>query len=127
MSLLLSDVYRFDEFELVLSSRAFSRSGTQLPLSPKAFEVLTHLVINPGRVVTKEEILKAVWPESFVEESNFRWFRSWSGSFRPPIQIARSSFTRPTEKTHQRVHHKNVDEGGEVEAIASALASMYAR
>jgi DNA-binding winged helix-turn-helix (wHTH) protein/Tol biopolymer transport system component len=70
MSLLLSDVYRFDEFELVLSSRAFSRSGSQLALSPKAFEVLTHLVINPGRVVTKEEILKAVWPESFVEESN---------------------------------------------------------
>lgn len=70
MSLLLNDVYRFDEFELVLSSRAFLRNGARLPLSPKAFEVLTHLVSNPGRVLTKEEILKAVWPESFVEESN---------------------------------------------------------
>ena len=32
--------------------------------------MLTYLVANPGRVVTKEELLKAVWPESFVEESN---------------------------------------------------------
>lgn len=70
MSLLLNDVYRFDEFELVLSGRVLSRDGTQLPLSPKAFEVLTHLVINSGRVVTKDEILKAVWPQSFVEEGN---------------------------------------------------------
>ncbi|HTZ90534.1 MAG TPA: winged helix-turn-helix domain-containing protein [Alloacidobacterium sp.] len=39
-------------------------------VSPKAFEVLTYLVANAGRVVTKDELLKAVWPDSFVEESN---------------------------------------------------------
>ena len=39
-------------------------------VSPKAFEVLTYLVANPGRVVTKDELLKAVWPGSFVEEGN---------------------------------------------------------
>jgi DNA-binding winged helix-turn-helix (wHTH) protein/Tol biopolymer transport system component len=63
-------LYRFEEFELDLSRRTFARDGALLPLSPKAFEVLTHLVANPGRVVTKEELLKAVWPNSFVEEAN---------------------------------------------------------
>jgi DNA-binding winged helix-turn-helix (wHTH) protein/tetratricopeptide (TPR) repeat protein len=70
MSLRENDIYRFDEFELAPSSRRFSRNGAPIPLYPKAFEVLIFLVANPGRVVTKEEIFKAVWPESFVEEGN---------------------------------------------------------
>jgi eukaryotic-like serine/threonine-protein kinase len=70
MSLKENGIYRFDEFELAPSSRRLSRNGAQIPLYPKAFEVLIFLVANPGRVVTKEEIFKAVWPESFVEEGN---------------------------------------------------------
>ncbi len=70
MSLQENDIYRFDEFELARSSRRFSRNGAQIPLYPKAFEVLIFLVANPGRVLTKEEIFKAVWSESFVEEGN---------------------------------------------------------
>jgi eukaryotic-like serine/threonine-protein kinase len=62
--------YRFDEFELDPASRTFSRNGAPIPLYPKAFEVLIFLVANPGRVVTKEEIFQAVWPDSFVEETN---------------------------------------------------------
>jgi DNA-binding winged helix-turn-helix (wHTH) protein/Tol biopolymer transport system component len=70
MALSSNEVCRFDEFELDPSRRAFERNGVQVPLSPRAFEVLKYLVNNPGRVVPKEEIFKAVWPESFVEESN---------------------------------------------------------
>ncbi|MFZ0392277.1 MAG: winged helix-turn-helix domain-containing protein [Terracidiphilus sp.] len=70
MSLVISDVYRFDDFELSPARRSFARNGTPVSISPKAFEVLAYLVVNPGRVVTKDELLKAVWPESFVEESN---------------------------------------------------------
>jgi len=70
MSLTTNGIYRFDEFELDPSSRTFSRNGAQIPLYPKAFEILVYLATNPGRVVTKEEIFQAVWPESFVEEGN---------------------------------------------------------
>ena len=70
MSLTENGIYRFDEFELDPSRRTFSRHGAQIPLYPKAFEILIYLVSNPGRVVTKEEIFKAVWPEAFVEEGN---------------------------------------------------------
>jgi TolB-like protein/DNA-binding winged helix-turn-helix (wHTH) protein/Tfp pilus assembly protein PilF len=77
MPLLLKGLYRFDEFEVDPSKRAFLRSGTPVLISPKAFEVLLHLVANPGRVVTKEELLHAVWPDSFVEESNLAQHVSW--------------------------------------------------
>jgi DNA-binding winged helix-turn-helix (wHTH) protein len=64
------DLYRFDEFELSRSRRALHRNGRPVALLPKTFEVLAWLVENPGRVLTKEEILRAVWRESFVEENN---------------------------------------------------------
>jgi DNA-binding winged helix-turn-helix (wHTH) protein/tetratricopeptide (TPR) repeat protein len=70
MSFPASGLYRFDDFELSPARRTFARNGTSVAVSPKAFENLTYLVTNPGRVVTKDELLKAVWPESFVEESN---------------------------------------------------------
>jgi DNA-binding winged helix-turn-helix (wHTH) protein/tetratricopeptide (TPR) repeat protein len=70
MSLALNTLYRFEEFELTPSRRVLTRKGKPISVSPKAFEVLTYLVRHPGRVVTKEEILSAVWPGSFVEEGN---------------------------------------------------------
>jgi TolB-like protein/DNA-binding winged helix-turn-helix (wHTH) protein/Flp pilus assembly protein TadD len=77
MALCFKRTYRFGEFELTPSERAFGRNGTPISVSPKAFEVLTYLVTNPGRVVTKDELLKAVWPDSFVEESNLTQHISW--------------------------------------------------
>ncbi len=77
MALSFKGLYRFEEFELNPSGRAFLRNGKPVLISPKAFEVLTYLVINPGRVVTKEELLQAVWPDSFVEESNLAQHISW--------------------------------------------------
>jgi DNA-binding winged helix-turn-helix (wHTH) protein/tetratricopeptide (TPR) repeat protein len=65
-----SDLYRFDEFELNPAQRSLMRGGEVIPLASKAFQVLTYLVTNPGRVITKDELLKAVWPGSYVEESN---------------------------------------------------------
>jgi DNA-binding winged helix-turn-helix (wHTH) protein/tetratricopeptide (TPR) repeat protein len=70
MPLSLSAPYRFDEFDLDPARRTLERNGQLVPLSPKAFDVLSYLVRNPARVVTKEELLKAVWPGSFVEEGN---------------------------------------------------------
>jgi DNA-binding winged helix-turn-helix (wHTH) protein/tetratricopeptide (TPR) repeat protein len=65
-----NDAYRFGEYELKVRTRTVSYRGTAVPFEPKTFEVLLHLVANAGRVVTKDELLKAVWPDSFVEESN---------------------------------------------------------
>jgi len=77
MSLPINKLYRFDEFVLDSAKRTFARNGESVSISPKAFDVLTYLVSNPGRVVTKEELLKAVWPDSFVEEGNLAQHISW--------------------------------------------------
>ena len=64
------DLYRFGKYELRVRSRTVSYQGTPVPLESKTFEVLLCMVANAGRVVTKDELLKTVWPDSFVEESN---------------------------------------------------------
>jgi eukaryotic-like serine/threonine-protein kinase len=65
-----NDCYRFGEYELKVRTRTVSYRGAAVPFEPKTFEVLLYLVANAGHIVTKEELLKAVWPDSFVEESN---------------------------------------------------------
>ena len=65
-----NDFYLFGEYELKVRTRTVSYRGAAVPFEPKTFEVLLFLVANAGRVVTKEELLKAVWPDSYVEESN---------------------------------------------------------
>jgi len=70
MSSLTSTLYEFDEFRLDPQNRVLRRSGKAVPLTPKAFDVLLLLIQNAGRIATKDELMKAVWPDSFVEESN---------------------------------------------------------
>jgi DNA-binding winged helix-turn-helix (wHTH) protein len=41
-----------------------------IPLTPKAFDLLLLLIQNSGGIVTKDELMKGVWPNSFVEECN---------------------------------------------------------
>lgn len=47
-----------------------SRDGEPLPLTPKAFQILLVLLRGGGELVTKDQIMKAVWPDTFVEETN---------------------------------------------------------
>jgi len=45
------------------------REGAYIPLTPKAFETLAVLIENNGRIVDKEELLRLVWPGTFIEEA----------------------------------------------------------
>jgi len=60
--------FLFGGFTLDVENRRLSCGPVPLPVSPKAFDVLVALVREPGRLVTKNELLARVWPESFVEE-----------------------------------------------------------
>lgn len=62
-------VFRFGEFVLDVSQRRLLRSGEDVSLPPKTFELLLHLLQNRGRVLTKDELLEAVWPEVNVVEN----------------------------------------------------------
>src|SRR5436190_200679 len=62
--------YEFKSFRLDLEERQLLRNGTALPLTPKAFDVLATLVVRSGHLVEKDDLLRSVWGESFVEEAN---------------------------------------------------------
>jgi len=69
-------MYCFGEFALDPGRRTLLRGGSPVALTPKAFDVLFFLVQNPHRLVTKEELLQAVWGDTFVEEGNLTQYIS---------------------------------------------------
>ncbi len=64
------DFYAFGSFRLDASERLLTCGGQPIPLASKTFEALLLLVQNAGHLVTKEILMKQLWPDSFVEEAN---------------------------------------------------------
>jgi DNA-binding winged helix-turn-helix (wHTH) protein/tetratricopeptide (TPR) repeat protein len=62
--------YDFGPFHLDVDQRVLFRDAEPVALPPKVFDTLLVLVRNKGRIIEKEELMKALWPDSFVEESN---------------------------------------------------------
>ncbi len=62
--------FHFRSFRLCETERLLLKNGDPVPLTPKAFDVLIHLVKNAGHLVEKEKLFQSVWPDSFVEEGN---------------------------------------------------------
>src|SRR5581483_4657232 len=65
-----NSIYEFGPFKLDTSEYSLVKDGKPVPLTPKAFEILHLLVRNNGRLVSRDELMKAVWRDSFVEEAN---------------------------------------------------------
>ena len=72
MSKQRNELYEFGDFRLDVGERRLVRISGAVPvaLPEKAFQTLVHLVRNPGTLITKDELLSAVWPETVVEENN---------------------------------------------------------
>jgi len=60
----------FGPFRVDAGRRLLLRRGDQVPLTPKAFDILLVLLQNRDRVVEKDELMKLVWPNTVVEENN---------------------------------------------------------
>ena len=69
MSSNFSRFYDFGPFRIDASQHVLMRDGVEISLTPKAFETLLLLVRNSGRIVDKDELLKTIWPEAYVEEA----------------------------------------------------------
>ena len=62
--------WAFDSFQLLTDKRLLLADGRPVPLMAKAFDTLVLLVENRDRVVSKDELLRAIWPDVIVEEGN---------------------------------------------------------
>lgn len=70
-------LFRFGTFTLDASEQRLWRKDEPIHLKPKQFELLHYFVTNAGRVAKKNDILDAVWPDTFVEESTLARNVSW--------------------------------------------------
>jgi len=62
-------LYLFESFELDERTFCLSEDGRRIPLEPKSLRVLLLLVASDGRLLEKNEIIEAVWKDTFVEET----------------------------------------------------------
>lgn len=68
--------YEFGKFRVDVSERRLLRDGELIPLPPKAFEMLLALIQNSGHLLTRQQLLKTIWANTFVDENNLRQYVS---------------------------------------------------
>ena len=66
----ITRLFRFDSYVLDSIERRLLRGAESIPLTPKAFDTLEFLLRNAGHLVMKDELMSALWPDSFVDEGN---------------------------------------------------------
>src|SRR6185295_11491010 len=62
--------YLFDGFRVDVNERLLFKDNREVTLTPKVFDTLLVLLENSSHVMTKKELMRQVWPDSFVEENN---------------------------------------------------------
>ncbi len=65
--------YKFGEFLLDLDQKRLLCQGKRVSLQPKVFDMLVYFVERHGELVSRDDLMKAVWADTFVEESNLRF------------------------------------------------------
>jgi TolB-like protein/DNA-binding winged helix-turn-helix (wHTH) protein len=122
-------MYRFGPFALDSRKRTLSRADSPVSLTPKAFDVLHFLVQNPNRLVTKEELLQAVWGDTFVEEGNLTQYISHlrkalgdnSEDIRLIVTIARKGYQFTGNVTVAEAADTSKQAAGQVPTAESSL------
>lgn len=66
-------LYEFGQFQLSVSEHLLLRDGKLVPLTPKTLDLLIVLVKGHGHLLEKDELMKRVWPDTFVEEANLSY------------------------------------------------------
>ena len=64
------ELYEFGPFRVDAKKEVLLRAGEPVPLTPKTFQILLVLIRHNQQVVTKDDLMKSVWPDTFVEEAN---------------------------------------------------------
>ena len=129
----MSDFYRFGQFVLDPGRRVLSCADSPVSLTAKAFDVLLFLAQNPNRLVTKEELLQAVWGDTIVEEGNLTQYISHlrkalgdnSDDTRLIVTIARKGYQFTADVTH--AHAAEVSKQLAVQVPTAESSPAYAQ
>jgi eukaryotic-like serine/threonine-protein kinase len=66
----VEELYQFGPFRVDPTRETLLKEGVTVPLTPKTFQILLVLVRHGKEIVTKDDLMKTVWPDTFVEEAN---------------------------------------------------------
>lgn len=108
---------RIGHADISIERREAFVNGTPVPLGCKAFDVLGALLMNPNRLLTKQELLDVVWPETFVEENNLQVHVS---ALRRQLKIDR----KVLETVPRRGYRLNVSLPEQVKCVAVEPTNM---
>ena len=112
-----SDLYEFGPFRLDVRRRTLAREERAIALAPKTFELLVLMVRNSGRALSKQELMTALWPDTFVEETNLSFQIS---TLRKALGEAGATFIETVPKHGYRF-------GSQVSAVAEPEAEAIPR
>jgi DNA-binding winged helix-turn-helix (wHTH) protein len=132
--------YEFGPFRLDVAERLLLRDGESIPLTPKVFDTLLLLIENRGQALEKQELLRKLWPDTFVDEGNlsqnisilrkalgdntdeYRYIETIpKRGYRFVAEVAESEAGRPS-KTRRRMLVAAI-----VAAVIAAVAFLWAR
>src|SRR5277367_3229256 len=94
--------FEFGPFKIDTADRLLTRDGTVIPLTPKAIETLLVLLAVPMHVVDKAELMRKVWPDSFVED----------GSLTRNIWLIRKALGELGEETDKQTYIETIPKRG---------------
>ena len=125
-------IYEFGDFRIDAAKRLLlTRDGERVSLTPKAFDTLLYLVEHSGTLLDKDELLKAVWADTIVEENNLNQhistLRRVLGEKRDEHQYIVTVPGRGYRFIADVSTHTNVDEQKKVEAEQHALDEKHAK
>jgi Transcriptional regulatory protein, C terminal len=80
----MADAFEFGSFRLIIEQRMLLDNGEPVHLSSRAFDILSILLENAGKVVTSAELISRVWPNVVVEPACQRCGVAQSARRRPP-------------------------------------------
>ena len=115
----LQSTYEFGPYRLDARSRVLLRDAQPVPLTPKAFDLLTALVAEHGQIVAKERLISLVWPGTYIEENNLAVhvsaLRKTLSFKEPEIEYIKTvakrgySFVAPVTSVAKAAHSKRIE------------------
>jgi DNA-binding winged helix-turn-helix (wHTH) protein/TolB-like protein len=117
MALTARQLYRFGPYRLDVRDRLLYKNGELVALPPKVFDTLLLLVASGGHVLSREELSKQLWPDTFVEEGTLTQYISVlrkalgeGGSWIENLPRRGYRFTTPVEEVRDEVAELRIEE-----------------
>jgi DNA-binding winged helix-turn-helix (wHTH) protein len=111
-------IYRCGDYQLDSANRRFTRGGQEVLLEPKVFAVLAQLLMHPGELLTRDQLLDSVWGHRYVTAS----------ALNRVIAMARRAFGDDADRPNfiQTVHGAGYRYVGPIETVISVAAQARA-